>query len=239
MHPVILGMSRVKNEERWIHRCIRSMAFCDHVILFDDHSSDQTVALAARARPDIEIVSSPFESGDLDEVRDKNFLLDLALKHSPDWIVHLDGDEEITPEARQAILTAGEGVDLLDFRIAYMWDDPQQIRVDGVYGHFRAVRAFRPQPGWRFLEKPGAAKGFHCGQYPKRAGLTWRNVNSMILHWGYFDAELRARKQAFYRLHDPNNAAEDNYRHLTQGDPGGESADAVLKHGGPLRLERI
>ncbi len=43
---MILGMLRIKDEARWIERVLRSMLpVCERIFVFDDHSTDDTVAI--------------------------------------------------------------------------------------------------------------------------------------------------------------------------------------------------
>lgn len=237
----IVGMLRVKNESRWIERCVKSLVFCDAVVLFDDHSTDDTARIAQCARPDIIVVPSPFHG--LAEARDKNYLLDHARDLSPDWIVHLDGDEALTPGVARFLHDHEPDVDLVECRFSYLWDSEDQVRTDGVYGKFFATRLFRYRPNCCFTSINRSE--FHCGSYPSKGYGCARRMRceEPILHYGYFDAQLRAHKFAFYNEHDPGNASEDYYRHVTQGDPGGVPADwrqgIELRHAGPLRLESI
>lgn len=242
----LAAMLRVRNEERWIERCLRSLAFCDRVVLFDDHSSDRTLEIAQSVRPDLLYLPSPFPEGATDEVRDKNFLLGFVKELQPRWVVAPDGDEELTPAAQAVCLAAVSeppaAHTVIEFRIAYLWDSDRQVRTDGVYGKFSTARAFALEgqpPDVHFTDR-GFGGGFHCGSYP-RGGFTARVLHSpaRVLHYGYIDAALRARKLEFYRRVDPGNAAEDNYRHITQGDPGGEPASARLRHAGPMKFSPL
>src|SRR5437899_367770 len=81
------GVFRVKNEARWIERSVRSvLPVCDRVLVMDDHSTDDTAAICRSLG--VEVVESPFF--DLNEARDKNWLLDQV---KADWILMIDGDE--------------------------------------------------------------------------------------------------------------------------------------------------
>lgn len=238
---MITAILRVKNEARWIERCLRSLHFCDRIVVLDDHSTDETPWIAGNFA---EVYPSPFVG--LDEPRDRNFLLGLA--GAPDWIVCPDGDEEFTPAAAESFLDwtrraktcPGEFI-TLSFPILYLWNDDRTVRCDGVYAQFRAVRAFEFKPSLRFPPGFGRA-GFHCG-VPESTERMMRRKSlgaaGPLLHFGYLDPADRRRKYDFYRENDPVNPGEDNYRHLIQGDPGGEPATARLRHAGPLLLKPL
>jgi glycosyltransferase involved in cell wall biosynthesis len=237
----VVAMLRVKNEARWIAECVRALVFCRHVVLFDDNSTDDTARIAQYACPvDMTVIRSPFRT--LSETRDKNYLLERVRDLRPDWIVHPDADEVLTSGAVDFLLTNSDAGDVMHFRFAYVWSDDgerQLIRTDGVYGRFYQPRAFRYREGACFVSTRPA--GFHCGSFPSHRYGEARHLRCehTVMHYGYVDPKLRASKFAFYRANDPGNAREDFYRHITQGDPGGEPAAAVLKHAGPLRLESL
>ena len=237
----VLGMLRVKNEARWIERCLSSiLPLCDQIIVMDDHSSDDTL-LRCRSFPKVNAFESPFEADVLNEARDKNLLLDIAKNQKPDWIIAVDGDEVLAPGSEQLLRAAmAWPLPCLSLRVRYLWDRADQVRADGVYGDFHRESVFRPvfsSPEPRFLSN-STGGNFHCGNVPW-ALRQKRSVHSEIelLHFGYLHREDRERKYAWYNARDPNNAREDRYRHMVIGDI--FPADSRFAHGGPLRLEPL
>src|ERR1041385_4631023 len=106
---MIYGMLRIKNEARWIERVLLSiLPVCEHVFVLDDHSSDDTVAMC-RSFDKVTLFESTFEG--VNEVRDKNFLIERLEQHaeSGDWILHIDGDEEVAPGSLSEIRSLAEG----------------------------------------------------------------------------------------------------------------------------------
>ena len=227
---------RCKNEARWIKRSIESiLPLCNAgIAVFDDHSNDGTPDIVMTI-PGVAMMHSPFAG--TNEARDKNFLL--AAMAPCDWIVAIDGDEEI--ESYNFINLAAamqtSKADSLSLPIWYLWDREDQMRVDGVYGNFHRESVFRPRPGARFHEGP--APNFHCGNVPPLLRERREIVNAPLLHYGYMERDDRLRKYSWYNAKDPDNHSEDCYRHMVQGDIVEVPADAVLKHGGPLKLRRI
>lgn len=247
----VTGCLRVRNEARWIRRCVESiLPVCDHILVFDDHSTDVTRDIVAQTvlaagYNSLQLIVSPFEG--LDEVRDKNYLLERALKSAPenhgappDWILMIDGDEAFAPGAvdqlaKDMLLATAVGrFRALAFPILYLWDREDQIRIDGVYRQMSRVSAFRP--GRERFERTDAGGNFHCGNCPQQI-KDRALVNCPLLHFGYMDKEDRIRKYRWYQEHDPANAAEDYYRHMVIGDL--FPADSKFRHGGPLELRPL
>ena len=99
-------MLRVKNEARWIKRVIEAITpLCDAgIFVLDDGSTDNTWDIANAAGATI------YTRGDcpgkgLDESRDKNWLMaQIVSVSNPDWILCIDGDEELQPGGAEKIL---------------------------------------------------------------------------------------------------------------------------------------
>jgi glycosyltransferase involved in cell wall biosynthesis len=239
-----VGMLRIKNEAAWIERVIRSLLpLCEHVFILDDHSTDATPEICS-SFDRVTVFESPFEG--LDEKRDKDFLLDHVKRAGADWVIHIDGDEELAPGAQRLIQKAvvcDPHLAIVRFRVVYAWNDYGTIRTDGIYQRFMRPSMFRLAgqnlPRLTF-ESTAFGGNLHCWNHPQ--GLRGSEMDAdhiRLLHYGYLTPEIRARKFEFYNRVDPGNEYEDQYRHITQGDSGGAPAHAVLKHAGPLRLERI
>jgi precorrin-6B methylase 2 len=241
----IACMIRAKNEARWITRAIESVKpLCaENIFVMEDNSIDDTYQLARNAGA--KVFKSPFSADSFDECRDKNWLMQQIVEAcSPDWIFGLDGDEELEPEGAEKIkrvLGRNPPVDCFALRFLYLWDAFDQIRVDGRYSSLTRESLFRALPGYTFgdyyPDRPGTHAGLHCSNAPYRMRTAPMNV--FLLHYGYVFQEDRIRKYRWIRTIDPENAVEDNYRHMVQGDLPEFPADAVFKHGGPLRLQKL
>jgi glycosyltransferase involved in cell wall biosynthesis len=214
----VVGIYRVKNEARWIKESIeRTLQITDKVVLLDDHSTDATRSIAA-AIPKVMVIPSPFQG--LDEARDKDYLLGLALASKPDWIVQLDGDEVLTKKAIAELepwVSQKKLGGILHFRIAYLWDDVNRERVDAVYRNFYQPRAYslfdQTLNAYTFL-RTGFGGNFHCGQVPVGHTGQIHTMKHPIKHYGYMDAADRERKYKWYNEKDPNNDAEGFYLHV-------------------------
>jgi hypothetical protein len=231
----IVGTLRVKNEARWIQRVLESMKpVCSQIILLDDHSDDGSARIA-RSVEGVVVIESPFVG--IDEARDREFLLGEAMNFKPDWILAIDGDEEIDPSVLPVIreMTERPVAPAYCAKILYLWDREDLIRVDGIYEQFWRPRLFKPsESDGRYTNLYG---GMHCTCVPNDLNQrALRYPGFELKHWGYIDKEIRVTKYRWYNQADPNNENEDCYRHIVQGDLPEVPPEAKLKHAGPLRL---
>jgi O-antigen biosynthesis protein len=247
----IIGLLRIKNEARWIADVVRAIQpICERVLILDDHSTDGTPEICERIGATV--IHSPFEG--LNESRDKQYLLNEAYKFvdpqwhgrhdAPFWALAIDGDEQLVEGDGQIIQQAIENPDIhcYSLRVLYLWDRPDQWRVDGVYGNFRRPSLFRMMnPAFTYKTTPFGKDGanFHCSSTPQEMIHHSRPCEARLLHWGYMDREKRLTKYEFYNRIDPANDGEGRYLHCIQGDVPEVPADAALKWAGPMRFEKL
>ena len=217
----IVVMYRVKNEERWIEQSIKSVYdFCDEIVIFDDSSTDNTKKICTQFDKVVDIHTNTDST--FDEARDRNFLLDMALKRKPDVLLSLDGDEIFLPNSGKII---EEEIDILytnehvfEFQLFTLWDSFNQIRVDGAFSSFWQKRMFRlkDQPSDLKINDSPYPGNFHCGSIPNNTVGIDNSVksNAKIFHCASFDESLRKKKYEWYVSRDPNNPLTDNYQHM-------------------------
>ena len=217
----IVVMYRVKNEERWIEHSIKSVYdFCDEIVLFDDNSSDNTKKICNKFDKVVDIHTKTDSS--FDEARDRNLLLNMALKRKPDVLLSLDGDEIFLPNSGKII---GEEIDILhtegqvfEFQLFTLWDSSNQIRTDGAFSSFWQKRMFRlkDQPTDLKINNSPYPGNFHCGSIPSNTvGINYSvKSNAKIFHCASFDESLRKKKHDWYVSRDPDNPLTDNYQHM-------------------------
>lgn len=229
----MIATLRVKNESRWIRESLASLQpLCSEVHVLDDHSDDGTPEICEQLGATV--YRSPFEG--LDEVRDKNYLLDQIAPLHPDWVIMIDGDEALAPggAAQLEREVRKPRVQALSLRVLYLWDRPDQVRTDGVY-----ARLWRPSVFRYGTERfAGTTHGgnFHCGNAPSRRVAAIPSAAALV-HYGYMDREDRLRKYEWYNAKDPASKSEDGYRHMVIGDV--FSADSRFRYAGPLQLEPL
>lgn len=84
-----------KNEAHRLRDCLESVRWADERVVVDDHSTDNTVAVAR------EYTDRVFQRAMDVEGRHRNYAYGLA---SHEWVLSLDADERVTPELRDEIV---------------------------------------------------------------------------------------------------------------------------------------
>lgn len=218
--PKITAMYRVKNEERWIEKSIKSVLdICSTIVVLDDGSSDSTLEICKSF--DNVIVQSQ-SNLPLDEVRDRNIILKMALKEKPDYLFSLDGDEILPPNSYDIffdeLTILYPNTDVFEFQILYIWDKPNQIRYDGIYSRTwqKRLMSLKNQRELIFENTPYPGN-LHCGSIPTNTIGQDYPISSKIkiLHYGNYDQKIREKKFDFYTKIDPNNKMTDGYQHIT------------------------
>jgi glycosyltransferase involved in cell wall biosynthesis len=220
-YPRFLCAMRIKNEAKHIHEVLsRALLLCQRVFVFDDHSTDETSIICKSFGERVTVFSSPFEG--FDEARDKNYLLKKIIDTNPEWVLWIDGDEVLErngPQILKAATGSARAVGAYYLRIAYVWNDSQHVRIDGIYGQFKRLSLFRlkDQPVHRLcFPTTGFGGNLHCGNVPQGLIGESRDLDVRLKHLGYMTREQRQAKYVWYTTIDPNNQLEDNYRHLAE-----------------------
>jgi glycosyltransferase involved in cell wall biosynthesis len=221
MTEKVVVMYRLKNEERWIKQSIESIYdFCDEIVIFDDDSTDDTKKICSQFDKVVDIYTKTESL--FDEARDRNFLLNMALKRKPDVLLSLDGDEIFLPNSgkiiREELDILYPDVQVFEFQLLTLWDNSNQIRFDGHFSSFWQKRMFRlkDQPSELKIDNSPYPGNLHCGSIPNNT-LGMENPvrsNAKIFHCASLHESLRNTKFEWYTSQNPNNSLTDNYQHM-------------------------
>lgn len=86
---MITAIILTKNEEAMIADCIKSVSFCEEVILIDNYSADNTTAIAKKMKAEVYLYN------DKSYAKKREFG---RRKAKGNWLLYLDADERITGE---------------------------------------------------------------------------------------------------------------------------------------------
>jgi len=84
----------VQDEQRRLPEALRSLAFCDEIVVVDGGSTDRTVELARAAGATV--IENPWPGF----AAQRNLALDAA---GGDWVLEIDADERVSPPLRASI----------------------------------------------------------------------------------------------------------------------------------------
>jgi O-antigen biosynthesis protein len=219
-HCRIICQMRIKNEEKWLKEVLDSIArVAQGIVILDDGSTDRTPEIC-KAHPAVVDYSWQNEQT-IDEVRDKNRLLQMALAQNPDWVLCMDGDEILEDSAPERIFDAirfcPADVAVLDVEFLYMWDDMQHYRTDGIYNRLYHHRLFKLDGQVRdaLSFNPTDHDGnFHCESVPENINGRAMEIDVKIKHLGYMHQVDREHKYHWYKSNDTVHAAQGYYEHL-------------------------
>ena len=221
----IVGTYRVKNEERFLEKSLKSvMDICSEIVVLDDNSTDKTVEICSSFDKVVDIQTQ--SNVMLNEVRDRNFLLQMALKRNPDFILSVDGDEIFMQNAAEILFEELDVIyntnNVFEFQFLTCWDNADQIRFDGIFGNYWQKRLFKTknQPSNLVFKNTANFGNLHCGSVPKDTIGFNDPIRSdvKIFHMASIDQTLRQQKYKYYTKIDANSNLNDGYKHMISGE---------------------
>ena len=119
----ISAMVLTKNEEKNIERCLKSLDFCDEIIIVDDYSTDKTIEIINNVG-NKNLCSVHKRQLNNDFAQQRNFGLSKA---NNEWILFVDADEEVSKELKKEIVSLFHGSIVKENafylrRIDYFWN---------------------------------------------------------------------------------------------------------------------
>ena len=175
------------NEAQHVAACIETLRFADQIIVFDSHSTDQTVELAQAAGA--HVIGHPFEN----YAWQRNAALE-AVHESADWVLFVDADERVpqplADEVRASIALPGYA----GFRIP---------RDNYIFGKVTRGAGWYPDYQTRLL-KVGAAQYDPARQVHEVVVLEGKEgtLENALIHHNYRDLAQFLEKQRRYSAYD-------------------------------------
>jgi glycosyltransferase involved in cell wall biosynthesis len=190
----VLGLMRVRNEARWLEASLRAQHFCDHIVLLDDNSTDETKAICDEFDGSVSYLKKLHDHG-YEEGPDREYLAWYAGKfHYPDWICSMDGDEVLLEDTWDRVMPQLDNPDVhvIDVLNLHLWDNDFTVRVDGAWRYQYRQRF------WRFKQGPLTYTKDHCSIPNEITERPFTNVGVRMLHYGNLHAADRKRRYERY-----------------------------------------
>lgn len=188
------------NEEDNIERCLKSLLFCDEIILIDSFSTDRTVELAKKIG--VKVIQHPWAG----YKQQKIFGLSQCRY---DWVLNIDADEEVSQELRESILDVMQKADRDPESICdgyevnrLVWYFDRYWRNGGWYPEYRLRFFRRSLISWGGLEPH--EKPILNGQMGRLPGD--------LYHYTYRSIEEQAKQLLHFALLSGGSAHKEGYR---------------------------
>lgn len=204
----------------------------DWVVILDDNSVFD-LSIVFKNNEKVNVVKSKFS--DLNEVRDRQILLELAQSYNPDWIMNLDHDEypdeSVTPSDLQRLMNPVDPqTKMYALPMAHFWRGTTHCRADGVWGNLFYAWLWKNEKAWGGIEPRGS--NLHCRRAPHLLPNDATRFSTVftIKHLGYADYEKQVLPKYDYynevdRTEDKSLIGSENYSHFID-----ESHMCLLKY---------
>lgn len=187
MNPVIIAQVCMYNEVEKgnLNRCLDNLSlYCDHIVIYDDASTDNSVAVAKTYGAHIiqGTVNDQYK-----ELAHKKLILEKSLELGATHLFWLDCDEILERWGTEGALRGlcenwPDGLDAYSFRELNLWRSQTWVRTDTLFSKARFVRLWKVVPGMDFEIK----HGLHLRLYPR----TIKKVQVApfsVIHYGFYD----------------------------------------------------
>lgn len=164
---MLAGVVITRNEEKNITRCLKSLGFCDEIIVVDAESTDLTREICSQTKA--KFFTRPWTNYS----DQKNHAVSLT---TADWILSVDADEEVSVDLQQEILSCIQSSNFSAYSIPRKTvHSGRWIRWGGWYPN-RLVRLFRKAEGrW---------EGADVHEYWKTTGRVGA-ISSDLIHYSF------------------------------------------------------
>jgi len=206
MSRIALSMI-VRDAAATLGACLDSVrGVVDEIVVADTGSSDATMTIARDSGA--RVIEIPW-TNDFSEARNRSLA-----EVQADWVLVLDADEVLDPDAQKAIPSLISATDAAGYQVAIrnyflsledrIWDQPAKLndsllpaaKAYPAYVEHENVRLFQRDPRIYFVGRVHESVGSRIEQ----SGLRLGRASFLIHHFGLAaDTETRARKNALYR----------------------------------------
>ncbi len=131
----ITAIILTKNEEANINACLKSVSWCDRILIIDDYSTDKTVSLAQETGAHIirHHLKNNFS-------RQRNFALKQAQTR---WVLFIDADERVSQKLASEIRKFIQNADREGYTGAYVIRQDHIFNKKIYYGEFGRIKLLR------------------------------------------------------------------------------------------------
>lgn len=204
----ILALVPVRDEMRFLPGLLANLEEqVDGVVALDDGSTDGSREFLERHPFVLELITvAAGAQEELEDSKNHMALIEAAAGHRADWLLGVDADERLEVgfrERAEAELDRAEtaGHEGLWIPFLELWDSPDTVRVDGIWGEKRKAVLFKPDPSARY-----ETKRLHSiwAPWPPRQG-EYPTADLRLYHLRMIRPEDRRARADRYRRLDPEH----------------------------------
>jgi glycosyltransferase involved in cell wall biosynthesis len=184
-----------KNSSKTLEACLQSAQFAQELLVLDDHSSDQTVAMAKKFGASVFASQTNSFAAKREEV--------LAKVNAP-WLFYLDADEQITPSLAKELATITQNEPKREE------GEPVSAYVVTRENHFLGRKMY-PDAVHRLFYVPNL-KGWYGAVHetPRFEGAQGQ-LSSTLIHHTHTDITSMLEKTNFFSEHEARLRLEANH----------------------------
>lgn len=221
---IVLSMIVHNEEKRYLQQMLEhAIKYVDKVVIIDDASTDNTVALCENILKDFphKIIKNK-KSLFAHEYKLRELQWKETLKENPGWVLSLDSDEIFEDLIIENIkyMIKDDSVDAYRFRLYDMWD-MENYRSDKYWCAHENYGTFllRVLPKYKYKFKH---TNQHCGRFPKNLRkMPYVESPIRLKHYGWAREEDRKMKYERYKKLDPDGKCGnmDQYKSILDPNP--------------------
>jgi hypothetical protein len=214
----VVALIAIRNEERYLEGYFRHLRdFVDGFIVFDDNSTDRSLAIVKAERKVLALIERKKASAPhFFEVQNRKALLNKAWELRARWVLCCDADERFEKrflEQLRSLLRSKPERCVMALRLRALWNAANQFRVDGIYSNRHKYVLFPCEPVEDYY-RPGV---LHSPWYPPN--LAWPEKQQIfpfnLYHLKSIDAKDRMERYEKFKAVDADLRRQpEGYEHL-------------------------
>jgi hypothetical protein len=217
----LLALLACRDEMRYLPEYFANASpHVDGFVALDDGSSDESAAYIASQPGVLEVIRKPpLVPHVWDDAENHRLLVQAAWRHQPDWLLGLDADERLERDFRrraEAEIDRAQRSGITAFQLHFreVWDDPETVRVDGIWGRKISSRLFHARRDHEFhLQR------LHCHWAPLNSRLpdgSFATADLFFYHLKMLHRADREARRDRYNALDPQRELQSiGYDYLT------------------------